>query len=214
MRLTVAALTVLTSLIAVTSAKADATYIFRNDGCTGTCGSADPFATVTITNYGVGTNAYVLVTETLAPSERYAGTGAGDALEFNVAGAITVANVSANFGLYNNGASDSASTFGTFLHAVTCLTCQGGKASNPAGPLSFEVHSAIGVTSASFLTNVGGYFFASDIVGNNGNTGNVASDVISVAHTLTATPEPGTVVLLLSGLVLIGGGSLRKRVRS
>jgi len=197
-----------------------ATFSLNQDACTGTCGTG-PFATVTLTEAGTGSSAYVTVTEVLSASERFAGTGAGDALEFNVDGNVTIDLLTAHFGVVSG--SDTASAFGTFYHAVTCLTCQGGKADNPSGPLSFTVSSSTGVTIASFLGNSGGYMFASDIVGNNGKTGNVGSTFTGSTPTnnspinngsVLPAPEPGTIELLLGGLLVAAPFAFRSKNRT
>ena len=185
-------------------------YTLNRDACTGGCG-VSPFATVSLQEYGSGTSAYVLVTETLSANENYAGTGAGSALEFNVSGTITIANVTANFGTNGSQAQGSYKGYNglQFYHAVTCLTCQGG--TGPAGPLSFEVHSASGVTAASFGTvNNNAYYFSSDILGNNGNTGNVGTDTAGVLQ-VQATPEPGTMTLALGASLVLLWGRRRNR---
>ena len=64
-----------------------------------------------------------------------------------------------------------------------------------------------GVSSADFVANHGGYFFASDIYGN-GNTGNVASIGAAVVPP-SAVPEPATAVMLLSGFGLMTLGAIR-----
>jgi len=64
------------------------------------------------------------------------------------------------------------------------------------------------VTTASFIANGGGYFFASDIVGTTKNTGNVAA--MFASPNPFVAPEPGTLALMLSGLVLCAAGSIRK----
>lgn len=95
-----------------------ATYTLDQDGCTGTCGTA-PFGTITLTDNGTGTSAYVSVVLTRAASENFAGTGAGDALEFNVVGGvINVASITSGFAV--GPAPDTASTFGSFLLSVKC----------------------------------------------------------------------------------------------
>jgi len=195
--------TFMLSALSLSAHAATITFTLTQDGCTGTCGTA-PFGTITLTDNGSGSSAFVTVKETLATNERFAGTGAGDALEFSVAGAITLSNFSSGFGA--GPGPDTASTFGTFLESATCTTCQGGNASNPPGPLSFNVSSATGVTVSSFIANAGGYFFSADIVGNNGNTGNVAA----MAGTASA-PEPASGLLVAAAFGLVGLYGARKR---
>ena len=187
------------------TAGASTVFTFNMDACSGSCG-ASPFGTVSLVQTGGGgAGTFVTVTEMLAANERFAGTGAGDALEFNVAGPITIGNITAGFGV--GPAPDTASAFGTFLESVSCTACQGGNANNPVGPLSFTVSSASGVTVADFTVNAGGYYFATDIVGNNGNTGNVGAR----GSGQNPTPEPAT--LALTGLGLLGLGAFGRRLR-
>src|ERR1019366_7516698 len=123
------------------------TYQLTWDACGGTCGTDNPFATVTLVDNGTGNSAFVSVTETLGAGENYAGTGAGNALEFNLnktLASISIFNVSTGFVAGNAGA--SASAFGSFQDYVTCngVTngCHGG--SGPTGPLTFDVGSTTG----------------------------------------------------------------------
>jgi len=172
------------------------TYTLTQDGCTGGCGTG-PFGTIQLTDSGAGST-IVAVLVTLAPGERFAGTGAGDALEFNVAGsAVTISGFTSGFGI--GPAPDTASVFGTFLQSVTCTACTGGNAGNPTGPLSFMVSRASGITVNSFTANAGGFFFTSDIVGASGNpppTGNVAA-----IGTTSTVPEPISSALVGGGLL-------------
>ena len=188
-------------LVAVLPAsRATTIFPLTQDACTGTCG-VSPFGTISLVQT---TSTLVTVTETLAANELFAGSGAGDALEFNVVGPITVDGITPGFAI--GPAPDSASAFGAFLESVTCTACKGGQVGNPAGPLTFTVTSATGVTISNFIVNDGGFFFAADIVGNNGNTGNVAANDPSV---ISSAPEP--VSLCLVGAGLIGLGLLRRR---
>jgi hypothetical protein len=181
------------------SATAATVFTLTEDACTGTCGTS-PYGTVTLNQINSNT---VNVTVDLTSSEGFAGTGAGEALEFNLsAPSFTIGDLSAGFAV--GPAPAHASAFGTFLQSIECLLCQGGNANNLGGPLSFNVNSASGIQISDFLANSKGYFFASDIVGTNANTGNVAA-----VGSQSAVPEPGTTMLLSAGLAVIG--LLRRR---
>ena len=182
---------------------ADLIFTLDQDGCTSTCGTG-PFGTVKLVQ---GTNS-VNVTVTLAPNENFVSTGAGDALEFNVKGNPTVDTTSMTSGFAVGPAPNTASIFGQFLESVTCekIACKGGN--GPAGPLSFTV-DLNGISVDDFIANDKGYYFAADIMGSNGQTGNVAA---KAGVTVQQTPEPMTFTLLGAGLV--GVGLLRRRISS
>src|SRR6266478_485938 len=120
------------------AARASSVFTFNMDACSGTCG-ASPFGTVSLAQTGTGgAGTFVTVTETLAANERFAGTGAGDALEFNVAGPLTIGNITAGFDV--GPSPDTASAFGTFLASVAYIVCQGGNANTTVGTLSFTIN--------------------------------------------------------------------------
>ena len=206
---------------AVASNASTITFTLDQDGCSGTCG-AGPYATVTLTDAGTGASAYVIVTETLSAGEVFARSSGKEALEFNVqvsAGTIAITNISdpASFGAATG--SIKAPPFGSFYSAVTCLKCSGGNSNNPSGPLTFDVtDSATGVTTADFVVNSSGYYFASDIRGANGKTGDVAANSSQQQDTTpfalsqtTAAPEPGSLLLTFAGAVTIWFGVSGRR---
>jgi hypothetical protein len=187
------------------------TFSFTQNSCTGGCGTDDPFATVTLADEGSGSTAYVLVAETLNTGEEFVKTGAGESLQFNInfTGLITltslqITNLTSGFTAGNTGG--TAAGIGSFSDYVYCSNCTGGNPGQPTS-LSFDLSSTGGgITTASFVTDSAGYYFASDVLGNNGKTGNVADDTLGA---VSATPEPATFGLI--GSSLAGFGLLRRK---
>jgi hypothetical protein len=184
------------------------TYTLNLDGCSSGCG-APPYGSVQLDD---GSNSgTVTVTLTLAPDIVFAGSGAGDALEFNLANpavaglSITPADT-LNYDL--GPAPNTASAFGEFTNSIACITCQGGQAGNPPGPLVFTVTATGGISLSDFVANSGGYFFASDIAAllpGGTKTGNVAASDPGVL-----APEPSTILLTLGGFGLVGLAKARR----
>lgn len=196
------------ALVGISTPQAKAatiSYSLNIDGCTGTCGTG-PFGTVTLTDTAANT---VNVKVTLAPNVAWVGTGAGDALGFNLSGAaITGANISFVTSNFSFPGQLSYSTFGTFGYSIKCDNCGPGASNTNPGPLEFNITRS-GLTTASFIANSDGYFFAADVIGTNGKTGNVGANGDSRIR-INEVPEPMT--LSLMGLGIFGLG-LAKRLK-
>jgi hypothetical protein len=204
-------------LASASFAKADAigtTSVFQLtlDGCSGTCGTS-PFGTITLVQTATGV---VTVTETLkatTPAEGFVATGAGESLAWNLTGnpAISIGFLTSGFGI--TGAT-SASSFGSFEYSVSCagISCGPGASVVNPGPLSFTVTDGAGVNVSDFIGNTGGFFFASDIIGVNGNTGNVAAGP-GTTPPPPSVPEPSSLMLFGTGLTA-AAGLARRRIAS
>jgi len=196
--------------LAVAMPAAHASIIFQlNNG--GSCCSPGPFGNIEVTQT---TSSLVTITETLAPGENFAGTGAGEALAFNIAGdpSIIITISAGNLANFAAGVGTTgASPFGTFDYFVHCTTCAGG--SGPTGPLTFTVQlSSLGALDINSFKTLSVLppgstqaYMASDICYHPGSdtcntnpTGNVGSTGFS------SVPEPISLSLVGGGLLALG----------
>jgi hypothetical protein len=165
------------------------------------------------TDIGAG-EVQVTVTLNNPPIQSFAKTGAGggQSLLFNLSGTPTLTDytdVSSNQPIVLasvSAGSIMADGTGTWQYAVNCPSCGNGTSSPQLlSPITFDI-SATGLSTASFVstTNSNGLFFAADVFGTNGNTGDVG------AGPAGQVPLPGA-ALMFGPVLGLGYLGVRRR---
>lgn len=104
-----------------------------------------------------------------------------------------------NWCIQEQGTSKTTSDFGDFNYEINSNVAGGN--SQQIGPLVFDVTLSTGLTISSFIKNSSGVLFTSDVLGNPGGTGLVAS-----------VPEPATPYYFAAGLIGLFLFQWRRRV--
>jgi hypothetical protein len=196
--------------------------------CSGGClTGANPTAgTVTITQVGSSTSGIVDVLVQLAPGFAFHTGPNHNSVAFNISGdpalsldtgatdalgEVRIVNTAA-VGLFNFSVNMPDDGAGTFDYDFNCIPASGNTCPNTT-PTTLDFHVDLaGLTPAAFETLIGGggntsnSDIAADVISPNGNTG----DVGGVLASAPPVPEPTSIVLLGSILVL-AGTLLKKR---
>jgi hypothetical protein len=205
-------------------------FNLTTDYCSGGClgGGLTSAGTVTITQVGLPTSGIVDVIVQLASGFVFHTGNQHNSVAFNISGdpllsldatandipgQVRIVNAVGQFSFDGNppGSTDDDGA-GHFDYDFNCIPGNGNNCANGT-PTTLEFHVDLaGLTPASFETLIGGNGnvsnsdLAVDVFSPNGNTGNVGA-VLTVA----TVPEPTSIVLLGSVLVLVGT-LLKKRL--
>lgn len=181
-----------------------ATFFFTNDNCTGTCGGASPYASITLTDTG----ADIDVTLNVLNGNLFSTAGGGhNTFNFSMTPTLTAADITnLTAGFQFVAPANNQDGFGDFKYAITD---DGSLGATFPGPISFTI---LGVDFTDFIQSTGNgaehVFFTVDIFGTNGNTGLVGSTALSInpagENPPGDTPLPGAVWLFAGGLGLLG----------
>ena len=188
-------------MVTASAAHAMIVYDLTNDHCTGGCGPAGTiFGTVTLIQNGTTVD----ITVHLNSDYAFAKTGSGDnqVFKFNASGValgdITIdaqtPALAADTGAFNGGGT------GAFNFGIVCATCGAGVSGGFTNDIVFHVANAT-IADLTVPNDLGNVFVA--------DIGNLTTG--ATGPTAVTLPEPGTLMLLGTGLIVIGFAARRRR---
>ena len=192
------------------------------------------YGLVTLTEGGIGTNAYVDVHVDLYYGLKFVDTGNNSnhvPFGFNLTNPTIASVTQATVPwVTHNPLTTTNNPYGSFNYGLDCCATNGGSAAVPS-PLDFRVTSTNGITffgvggyynspsdyhvgtGDRFMSNFdglfnGGWWFVADALAPDGATGLIAARDLVV---FTPVPEPETYTMLAAGLGLMGFIAARRR---
>jgi len=191
---------VVLALLGASATHAQTVFQLTTDHCSLVCGPQNSFGTVTLTQDGTNS---VLVAVSLLNGNMFVNTGL-QGFTFDVAGTATITGLTTG---YTAGGSGMQDGFGTFPYTIECTGCGSGGSAPLGSTLNFTVTESGGLAVAGFIQNGDGIFFTADIFsGTTQQTGPVGAPDPG-----SPTPEPRSMLLFGTGLLLIGA-ILRRRL--
>jgi hypothetical protein len=198
------------------SAKADAIYTLSYDSCSsGGCGNGqgtnnNNFGYVTLHQVSANSvSVTVQLNTNVALDTDFVNTGNGnhEPFAFNVDKTVTISGINSPTYFTVGPTNDQISGLGTFTNTIACTSnCPPGASGADllGDSLTFTTADGSALNLSDFIPNSNGYFFAADVLGPSGNTGEVAANTAPTTGG-TPAPEPSSLALLVGGLLGIHG---------
>jgi hypothetical protein len=205
-------------------ANADSIFSLTYDSCTGGCGNGqgtnnNSFGYVTL--HQINTTQVSVTLQVTQPSY-VVNTGGGSnhaPLAFNVDQSVAISALADSWSspstYFMAGPTNATiSSLGTFSNEIACTpNCPNGASNGGAGSwMYFVVTGSSALNLNDFITNSGGFYFAADIIGPSGNTGEVAAkNAPTISSSGTGVPEPASILTFGAGLLALGAAIRARR---
>ncbi|HTJ63783.1 MAG TPA: PEP-CTERM sorting domain-containing protein [Alphaproteobacteria bacterium] len=204
-------------------ANADAIFTLNYDSCSGGCGlngqgtSNNNFGYVTLHQVDASTvSVTVSLSQDVGLDTDFVNTGNGfnhEPFAFNVDKLVTVTGISNPYFIVGP-SPDAISGLGTFSNTIACASnCPPGASGADllGDSLIFTTSDGSSLSISDFVANSKGYFFAADVIGPSGNTGEVAANGAPIITNGSDVPEPTSIALLGSSLIALGAVRFLRR---
>lgn len=201
------------------AAKADETFRLTYDGCSGGCGNGqgtnnNDFGYVYLHQVSANSvSVNVELSTGVALQTDFVNTGNGynhEPFAFDVDEFITISNVSNPTYFQVGPTNDAISGMGTFTNTIACTaSCPSGASGADVlgASLLFTTSDGSILNTSDFVANASGFFFAADVLGPAGSTGEVGANALYGGD----VPEPGSLAVFAAGLLALAAFGRRIR---